>query len=232
MTSEKREQFSCLVPFAGFYYSVHDKHIDYCMDRLFDDDEERSNGQPLQMFFSDTDHYEVHLKYAARFTEWLSHYLGVKLEFEEMKCPREYNFQTDRIFAKLSRADFCKLLKKVRGARLKEIAREMFTSRSGFISFYSNKVQEWGRIDTWDHNQCGAVLAAAMRLFEQKECGEHLNLSSCNIDEVIAEDITYEEIEEWLIEAAGEKATRALNVNDYLRRREERKYYKPSPAVA
>lgn len=224
MTSEKRQQFSCLVPFAGFYYSVHDRHIDYCEDRLFEDDETRSSGELLRMFFNDTDHHEVHLKYAERFTEWLSHYLGVKFEFEEMKSPREYNFQTDRIFAKLSRADFCRLLRKVRGAKLKEMAKEMFTSRSGFISFYSNEISDWGRIDTWDHNQCGAVLAAAVRLFEQEGCQEFLNLSSCNIDEVIAEDVTYEEVEEWLIAAAGEKAIRALNINDYLRQRAERKY--------
>jgi hypothetical protein len=181
-----------------------------------------------EMFCCNVDHHEVYLKYAARFTEWLSHYLGVKLEFEEMKSPRFYNFETDRIFAKLSRADFCRLLRKVRGAKLKEIAKEMFTSRSGFISFYSNEISDWGRIDTWDHNQCGAVLAAAVQLFEQKGCQEFLNLSSCNIDEVIAEDITYEEVEGWLIAAAGEKAIRALNINDYLRQRSERKYYKHS----
>lgn len=63
-----------------------------------------------------------------------------------------------------------------------------------------------------------------MRLFEQEECGEHLNVSSCEIDEVIAEDITYEEIEEWLIVAANKEAIRALNINDYLKRREERKH--------
>jgi hypothetical protein len=233
MTSEKREQFSCLVPFAGFYYSVHDKHIDYCEEVLMQDIDGEVNSKLYEMFWDDIDYREVHSKYAARFTEWLSHYLGVRLEFEEMRSPRFYNFETDRIFAKLSRADFCKLLKKVRGARLKKMAEDMFTSRSGFISFYSNKVEEWGRIDAWDHNHCGAVLAAAVRLFEQEGCQEFLNLLSCNIDEVIAEDITYEEVEEWLIGAAGEKAIRALNINDYLRRREERRYYrKPSPAAA
>ena len=228
MTSEKREQFSCLVPFAGFYYSAHDRHVDYCEDTLMQDIDGEVNNTLYEMFCCNVDHHEVHLKYAARFTEWLSHYLGVRLEFEEMKSPRFYNFETDRIFAKLSRADFCKLLKKVRGAKLKEITKKMFTSRSGFISFYSNEISDWGRIDTWDHNQCGAVLAAAVRLFEQEGCQEFLNLSSCNIDEVIAEDITYEEVEEWLIAAAGEKAIRALNINDYLRQRSERKYYKRS----
>lgn len=228
MTSEKREHFSCLVPFAGFYYSVHDRHIDYCEETLMQDSGGEVNSTLYEMFCGDVDYHEVHLKYAARFTEWLSHYLGVKFEFEEMKSPREYNFHTDRIFAKLSRADFCKLLKKVRGAKLKEMAKEVFTSRSGFISFYSNRISDWGRIDTWDHNQCGAVLAAAVRLFEQEGCQEFLNLSSCNIDEVIAEDITYEEVEEWLIAAAGEKAKRALTINDYLRQRSERKYYKHS----
>lgn len=232
MTSEKREQFSCLVPFAGFYYSVHDRHVDYCQETLMQDSGGEINSTLYEMFWDDVDYHEVHLKYAERFTEWLSHYLGVKFEFEEMKSPRFYNFETDRIFAKLSRADFCKLLKKVRGAKLKEMAKEMFTSRSGFISFYSNEISDWGRIDTWDHNHCGAVLAAAVRLFEQEECGEHLNLSSCDIDEVIAEDITYEEVDGWLIAAAGEKAIRALNINDYLRHREERKYYKRSLAPA
>ena len=217
MTSEKREQFSCLVPFAGFYYSVHDRHVDYCEDLLMQDSDGEVNNTLYEMFCLDVDHHEVHSKYAARFTEWLSHYLGVKLEFEEMKSPRFYNFETDRIFAKLSRADFCKLLRKVRGAKLKEMAKEMFTSRSGFISSYSNEISDWGRIDTWDHNQCGAVLAAAVQLYEDNNPG--------SIDETIAWDqISDEEIEKWLIDAAGEKAMRALNINDYLRRRSERKY--------
>lgn len=184
---------------------------------MFQSDAGEINDILYSEFWGNTDYSVVHEKYAKCFSQCLGNYLAVQFEFEEVVHPREYNFVTDRIFAKVNRADFCKLLKKVRGARLNKVVKEMFTSRSGFISSYSNKIKEWGRIDTWDYNQCGAVLAAAVELYEESNPG--------SIDETIAWDwIDDEEIEKWLIDAARGKAIRALNINDYLRRRAERKY--------
>ena len=41
---------------------------------------------------------------------------------------------------------------------LKEIVRDRFTSRDGYIPHYSKKLSEWGKISTWDHNQIGTAL--------------------------------------------------------------------------
>ena len=43
---------------------------------------------------------------------------------------------------------------------LEATARDMFTSRDGFSSFYSPDVSEWGDVSEWDHNQIGCLIAA------------------------------------------------------------------------
>jgi hypothetical protein len=52
------------------------------------------------------------------------------------------------------------MLKKVRGECLNKVIRERFTSRSGFISHYPNHISDWPRIEEWDHNHVGTVMAA------------------------------------------------------------------------
>jgi hypothetical protein len=156
----KPETFSALVPFAGFYYSLHSELVESEEERLFEDDEGNSLSHLADYFFRDADYQQVYDAYAKLYVEKLSEHLGISLQWEEMVKPKYYNFQTDRLFATISRTDLAKILWKVRGKKLADKVREMFTSRDGFISHYENSVGCWGRIHTWDHNQIGAVLAA------------------------------------------------------------------------
>lgn len=212
--NEKRQEFSCLIPFSGFYYSIHDERIDEVVEELFQDVDGNTNYRLHDAFCIDVDHEAIHEKYAERYTKLIAEKLGVSFEYEELISPRQYNFETDRIFAKLSREDFCKLLKQVRGRKLDDVSREMFTSRSGFRSFYSNRVSQWGKIENWDHNQTGAVVAAAWK-FKVEEDG-------IDTTSLVYEEIDRDSIEEWVCDAAGKSAKRALRINDYLRRRKER----------
>lgn len=213
--SEKRQDFSCLIPFSGFYCSIHGERIDDAVEELFQDDNGNRNYRLYDAFWIDVDYGAVNEKYAERYTELIAEKLGVSLEYEELVSPREYNFVTDRIFAKLDREGFCKLLKQVRGHRLNDVSREMFTSRSGFRSFYSNRVSQWGRIENWDHNQTGAVVAAAWRLRIEED--------GIDMDSLVYEEIDTESVENWVCDAAGKSAKRALRINDYLRQRKERR---------
>lgn len=152
--------FSVLVPFSGFYYSVHSDALDTEEERLFED----NNLAHLQEYFNrDCDYGKAHDLYARKYVSTLSDLIGIGLEYEEMVSPREYNFMTDRLFAKVSRSDMAKMLKSVRGEKLNRIVEDMFTSRSGFISHYSNDIKDWGPVYCWDHNQFGAVLAAYVK---------------------------------------------------------------------
>lgn len=74
----------------------------------------------------------------------LKAFLPIKLEFQEVVSPKEYNFKNDsiNISATLS---LNKLLKLIRDRR-KDAAvyfKDTYTSCSGFISYHSNDIEDW-----------------------------------------------------------------------------------------
>jgi hypothetical protein len=165
--------FSSLIPFSGFYGSIHNSYMD----------------DVLEMREAEvSDWRNVFEEYAKEYVKKLAEWMDVSLEYEELISPKEYNFMNDRIFAEISRSDFAKILCAVRGTTLNNKVRQMFTSRSGFISHYPNRISEWGRISTWDHNQIGAVLAAYVDKYRESDDIE------ANIAESIYEDGTLESI--------------------------------------
>lgn len=151
-----------VIPFSGFYNSLHDAKLDRALEQMFSDREtgcERNEGLELRAYAA-CDWSAVHRAYAKHYAEaWLAEH-GIKGEFESLQNPREYNFTTDRIFVKLAEGEPARLLATVDRARLADVATEMFTSRSGFISYYSPDVADWGPADEWDHNQLAALLVA------------------------------------------------------------------------
>lgn len=222
--STKRESFSALVPFAGFYESSHSAYIDYAEEQLFSGDSgEILSDKLYEMFYQNISYSYVYAKYAKAYVQALSEELKIPLNFEEMVSPREYNFATDRLFATTDRASLARMLHAVRGERLNNKIAEWFTSRSGFISRYPNHISQWPRIAEWDHNHLGCVLSCYIdKLFDDQQIKD---------EQTIAEDhIDSSTIEEWLDEATAldsepaKKAARALKLNDYLRRRQERRY--------
>lgn len=84
------------------------------------------------------------------------------LQFESMASPREYNFETDRIFCCIPEATLDDLLARVDKVVLAQVVKEQFTSRSGFSSYYSGDVREWLEepLSSWDHNQTCALIEA------------------------------------------------------------------------
>lgn len=160
----KRQSFSSFVPFSGFYCSFHSDLIDRTEERMFYDYDEQEFYQNLaDMFYSNVNYRQVFEEYAKIYVDILRDLTGLKsLTFEELSSPKEYNFSTDRIFVSISREDVAKMLVNVR-QELKTQIQELFTSRSGFISFYSNQLSDWPKIDEWDHNQIGSILTAYLK---------------------------------------------------------------------
>jgi hypothetical protein len=222
--STKRESFSVLVPFAGFYDSGHSAYIDYTEEQLFSGDSgEILSDKLYEMFYQNVSYSYVYSKYAEAYVQALSEELKIPLNFEEMVKPREYNFETDRLFATTDRASLARMLHAVRGERLNNKIAEWFTSRSGFISHYPNHISQWPCIDEWDHNHLGCVLSCYIdKLFDDQQIKDEQAIAEEYIDSTT--------IEEWLDEAtaldseSAKKAARALKLNDYLRRRQERCY--------
>lgn len=119
--------------------------------------------------------------------------------FEEMTSPREYNFTTDRLFAKVPAYIMQRLFARSRAekhATLAAVIRERFTSRSGFISYYRNDVAAWLEkpLSDWDHNELGTLLIAAIR-----SAGTHEDDIARECESVIDESVSdyFESAVDW-----------------------------------
>jgi hypothetical protein len=152
-----------LIPFSGFYSSLHSDNVDQTVTQLFADRDTGCNpNEGLEMALSRTCNYkQVYANYAKAYCENFGAWLGIpSLKFEELSSPREYNFTTDRIFAKVSLKDLYKVKREVLPTALAERAKSMLTSYDGFMSYYSPDVKSWGGLANWDANQCNCLLAA------------------------------------------------------------------------
>lgn len=161
------------IPFAGFYNSIHSDSIDSQME----DDLEYSESEFDSSAYFDAlknekyDYDEICRVYAKEYAEEfitaLNHEfeLSVDLKSTEIESPRFYNFTTDRIFIDITYFDMLKVYNYVithfNDDFIKSIA-DRFTSCSGFISSYPNRLSEWGNLDTWDHNQYGTLFEVLM----------------------------------------------------------------------
>lgn len=161
------------IPFSGFYESMWSRGIDDEEERVVESlvEEHGLEAQELTPLVNDKLKYHEAYEYVAQeyvdyFEGWLNAELGlsIKLTFQRMTSPRYYNFETDHIVVDISYRDALILARKVGRNALRKAAKAMFTSRSGFISFYHNDPAEWGRLRGWDECQLKAVFEAALEV--------------------------------------------------------------------
>lgn len=209
MTLARRET---TLPFAGFYYSHHDSALDWALEMMFSDDRGNPLGGLERRAFDLVDWGAVHKEYAEDFAKSAGVQFDLpSIQFVELNSPREYNFTTDRIFVSLTLKDLRQVRERTQPTALDAMAREMFTSRSGFISFYSPRVKDWGCFENWDHNHYGCLLAAFVKQEDEEwECGRYIEDLQCNgeLDNMICGN------------APG--IDRLFDIREYLMRRAER----------
>ncbi len=140
--------------FSGFYESIHSSVFDSEEECIMEDYE----GKSWDDFRWEYDH----LSYCKNYVNAVNSILELKLEFVEMTSPREYNFSTDRIFCKINKSDLKKLKTVLNSEEMKNLVKRRFTSRDGFMSFYSNDIEEWKEkpLKDWDYNELGTLLEA------------------------------------------------------------------------
>jgi hypothetical protein len=128
-----------VVNFGGFYNSIHDELIDSMLDSYYQDEE----GNILDYYSLDIPYKTIFDKYSKfyinSFSGWLfdNFDLCINLRFSHLNSPREYNFNTDKIIAFISKSDEFKLLKHFRNdAGFLEYLKKATRSYDGYISFY------------------------------------------------------------------------------------------------
>lgn len=203
------------ISFSGFYNSVHDSNCEEDLRRTFANDCGEVREDIFYLAQDKVDWREVYEKYATNYAENFAYEFHIKMEFESMKSPREYNFSTDVIYCTIEPGEVQRIFAAVDKALLEEVARENFTSRSGFISFYDPDFSSWGAITEWDHNQVGALIRAyALQQnpdFDQWGENGLMENAQCN-----------GHIENWVFASNPAPLNRLANINDYLNARAAR----------
>lgn len=207
--TEVRELLTA-VPFTGFYESEHGWRLDDALERMVDDDAGIVNDRLLEIAYDNVDWGKAHADYAKLYAAFFSDQLGVRLRFDALQSPREYNFSTDCIFAYVKSDDAGTLLANCDREQLAELVKETFTSRSGFISFYSPDLDDWpADVVDWDHNQIGVLLECVAG-----DASWMMDEANCNGD-----------LDEILYSALNKEGRRAVDIASYLRLRQERTYH-------
>lgn len=139
--------------FSGFYESIHDE--------VFDSE----IGYITEEYDKEYDDFRFTIRYNSyveNYIKTISDELGMDLVVNELVSPREYNFSTDVITVWMKPRDLKKISSALNSETLKYIIKKRFTSRSGFISFYSNNVEEWKEkpVKEWDCVELGTLLDA------------------------------------------------------------------------
>lgn len=145
------------VSFPGFYESDLSDGIDRaieCEAEWF----ETETGKAPNWHWSDfaVDYDLIAEAYLNEYAKELENSFGVKvaLGFVALHSPREYNFETDRLEAEVSDADFLALIEAVKREGLwdglREHVKAALKPRDGFIPFYSNALDAWGDPLGWE----------------------------------------------------------------------------------
>ncbi len=206
------------IPFQGFYQSTYNGSIDSNEEQEaehFHEEDPRLDAiEYASILWHCADYPAMFVEIAKRYTECFCEYIreetGVELglEFEEMTSPREYNFTTDRIFAKIPLWAMGSLRIRTDKLVLAAAVRDRHSSRDGFISFYPNKLSEWPQeIQDWDENHLGTLLAAFMEEHVDKDWGwaVYYKVDDCGfIGEVYPNCVDWTKFEELKAEKLAE----------------------------
>lgn len=161
--------------FTGFYESIFDgsdlaieSETQLSIDEYKEYYEELHNAGISQDYFNDniwgfinfSDCFKEASKSICNALPNLDHAGIIKgVEFESLQSPKYYNFSTDSINCKITFDT--ELLTKYINDNLEaftEYIKDRYTSRSGFISSYSNNVNDWLDVNEYGEHEAGAVL--------------------------------------------------------------------------
>ena len=175
------------IPFDGFYNSYISSDIEHQIGQQIEWDTDiydlnEDEQQILWDNYLSVNRSSFYNEIAEDYTNFYIDALNDRLEgfnlnakFNLLTSPKEYNFETDRIFIDIEKnhaIDFIKYIIKNYKKELENKIKDRFTSRSGFWSHYKNGLDLWTKdYSEWDHNQIGTCF----ELFDLEE--EDINYS-------------------------------------------------------
>ena len=208
--------------FPGFYSTWYEFDIseEEAVDLLFwhkSGLEQQLLGELVKRHYSDAvdEDYESYCNDVAeavcRYLSWkLKDILGIEInvELQRIVSPQYYNFKNDSLNIKID-VDEDLLISKVREIidknldEFKKYISDNYTSCDGFMSFYSNDVNDWLK-DGYDQHEIGSLLEFVLRISEDDvsedmyySVYEEINKSSyLSVSNALARVLEEPEIEE------------------------------------
>ena len=159
------------IPFDGFYNSYISSDIEHQIGQQIEWDTDiydlnEDEQQVLEDSYLSVNRVSFYNEIAEHYTDLYIDALNERLEGFTLKAtykcfesPREYNFETNRIFIEIEEnhaVDFIEHIVKNYKKELENRIEDRFRSRSGFISFYKNSIDLWTKdFKEWDCNMIG-----------------------------------------------------------------------------
>jgi len=215
----KDDTFLSTIPFGGFYCSIHSEEVDRAFEQMFTDRDTGTKSAPdclVQKAQDAVDFSGVYRAYAADYAASFLARLSLDGKFESTTSPREYNFETDRIFVELTRSDLARIWRGVSKADMDKACRARFTSRDGFISWYDRDWRTWGPLSTWDHNQIGTLLGVYAEIEQGSTWDQWAEYS------LMEDAICNGAPDRWIWDNAGPDLARMANLWDWIQERQKR----------
>jgi hypothetical protein len=130
--------------FPGFYGTIFE------YDRESEDIEYYNEENDIELGYDDFDfdysdyRNRICRAFVNRLEKEISELIPIKIEYQSISSPREYNFNNDSINVKVT-VNLQNLIKLISDRKQAAVQyfKERYTSRSGFISYHSNKIYDW-----------------------------------------------------------------------------------------
>jgi hypothetical protein len=165
--------------FTGFYETLHSAAIDDEVEQSvagdsghFDEDDALA-VEAMNAFHYTNEMLCAYTKsYVLRWVEYIQNEtdFDTKAEFAELWSPREYNFETDRIFVKVPEETIRHMIKTMDHKVWADLIKERLSPRPGFAPFYSNDVRshDWdlAQYKDWGPAKLELLCEAWMRSFD------------------------------------------------------------------
>lgn len=151
MTKEIGETKTVRLPFAGLYYSLIDMEVDSCISREIEYAEIDCDEGRKEAIESFTYLNGAGEQIAKAYAEWVSGEIELDIEFIAMRSPRFCNFETDEILVNINTDDLPSLTDSLKN-ELADMAKDLYTSRDGYISFVDPDISKVFNLDysQWD----------------------------------------------------------------------------------
>lgn len=192
---------SIRIPFPGFYYTTFSGEVDQREEseaEYFASPDSAENyefsGKLEEHEFANlmadcTDYGVVHQHIAKEYPHYFNEYvkdqfdIDLKLEFEEMTSPHEYNFETDKIFCKVDSGALLVLFSELGEEKIGKTINANLKSRDGFMSFYGDFVDDWKDtpISEWDYNELYMLLLALVEDDDEYDLSIYYRMCEANV---------------------------------------------------